>query len=269
MKLPVHRWTKEADHFDRVAREAARVLRPADPETLHRYGQLRRRRFDKEYCFRFLGGLKGKRVLDVGCGDGINSLTLAMLGAEVTGIDISSESIAVAQRRMSINGVSDRVRFICAPLERADIGSNKFDIIWCYAILHHVLPEIETVMSRLVHWAKPGAKFVIVEPINLCTPLRKLRFALFPPSEVTPGERPLEKREIEILMRKIPGLRRRHFRTFSRLDKLILPGGQYETASFGRRLLFDLLVSVDWILLSIPVFSFSAGTAVFTGSVNK
>ena len=269
MASRVDGWTSEADYFDHAAQESERKLRPVDPRTLHRYGRLRRRRFSKEYGFRLLGDLKGKRVLDVGCGDGINSVTMSMLGAEVTGVDISSGAIALAKQRMWINDVSERVHLHCAPIELASFASNSFDIIWCHAILHHVIPDLEAVMSRIVDWAKPGAQVIIMEPINLSSLLRKLRLALFRSPEATCGERPLERREIELLTQLIPGLRVRHFRALGRLEKLILPDGQYETAAFWRRLLYSLLLSVDWVLLSIPVFAFSASTAVFVGTIRK
>ena len=80
METTQDRWTTEADFLDRKAQDAAHKLRPVHPKTLHRYGDLRRRRFNKEYRFRLLADLTGKRVLDVGCGDGTNSVTLRCSG---------------------------------------------------------------------------------------------------------------------------------------------------------------------------------------------
>src|SRR5437762_12468076 len=108
------RWQQEAEFFDEWADVAAHSLQPIDPLSLHRYGSSRlRRRFNIEYRFRVLGSLAGKKVLDVGCGDGINAVLLAKLGAEVTGIDISPKAIELAERRAEISGVAGQTRFLC------------------------------------------------------------------------------------------------------------------------------------------------------------
>src|SRR3954454_19874570 len=52
-----------------------------------------------------LGGLRGRRVLDVGCGTGLWSVLLAQRGAEVWAIDISPRSVAVTRRRAEIHAV--------------------------------------------------------------------------------------------------------------------------------------------------------------------
>ena len=58
-----------------------------------------RARFNKEFRFLLLGDLRGKTLLDVGCGDSLNVALLAKMGAEVTGLDVSSGAVALARRR--------------------------------------------------------------------------------------------------------------------------------------------------------------------------
>ena len=97
-KLAEDRWKEEAAFFDRVAEQQAEALSPIDPLAFRRYSSPSlRKRFKEEFRFRILGDMRGKRVLDVGCGEGSNSLMLAKLGAQVTGIDISPRSIDVAR----------------------------------------------------------------------------------------------------------------------------------------------------------------------------
>jgi 2-polyprenyl-3-methyl-5-hydroxy-6-metoxy-1,4-benzoquinol methylase len=55
---------------------------------------------------------------------------LARMGARVTGIDVSPGAIDVARRRALVNGVADRVRFLCAPIEKAPLADREFDIVW-------------------------------------------------------------------------------------------------------------------------------------------
>ena len=121
------RWNSEAGFFDDEAQNSLAKIRPVLPEALRRYGVLRRSLWSKEYRFRLLGDLSGLRVLDVGCGDGANSVLLATLGAVVTGLDISPAAIRVAEYRAQINGVEERTRFICSPLELVDLENESFD----------------------------------------------------------------------------------------------------------------------------------------------
>ena len=77
--------------------------------------------------------LRDKTVLDVGCGDGLNSDVLGLLGARVTGIDISSGAIQLAGERCSVNGVT--VEFICAPLDRLRIAGRSLMSGWTHTYI--------------------------------------------------------------------------------------------------------------------------------------
>src|SRR5215470_3431964 len=99
------RWEEEARFFDAWAvKQRACAISPL---TLERYsfGETLRHRFSKEFRLRLLGDLRGKRVLDIGCGDGGNSALFAKLGARVVGVDISPGAIEVARERAIVNGV--------------------------------------------------------------------------------------------------------------------------------------------------------------------
>jgi 2-polyprenyl-3-methyl-5-hydroxy-6-metoxy-1,4-benzoquinol methylase len=264
------RWKEERDFFDSRVTESGRELQPADPLALARYGAPSpRRRFNKEYRFRVLKDLRGKRVLDVGCGDGINSILLAQLGARVTGIDISPESIKLAGKRAEINGVQASTQFVCAPLEVAEIAPDSFDIIWGDAILHHLIAALEVVMSQLLVWAKPGALMLFAEPVNFNHTLRRIRFMVPVKTEATPGERPLESPEIEILRRHLPDLQIRVFSLLGRLDRFILTSYNYERSSLPRRALANAIATLDYGLLSLPWVNHLGGTAVIYGHALK
>src|SRR5579862_381185 len=117
---------QEAQFFDRWAEQSVRTLQPIDPLVIVRY-QSPRKLYPKEYCIGLLGDLRGKHILDVGCGEGEDAVLLAKLGATVTGFDVSPGAIEVAKRRAELDGVSDRVSFICAPLMQAQLPWRKFD----------------------------------------------------------------------------------------------------------------------------------------------
>lgn len=256
--------SQEAGFFDRRADENARRLEPVDPAVLRRYarpGKL----YPKEYCFRLAGDVRGKSVLDVGCGEGEDAMLLASLGADVTGLDVSAGAINLATRRATLNGVSGRARFVCAPLQSANLPDRSFDVIWIDNVLHHVLDDLEVTLDALLRAAKPGALIVCCEPVNLNPTLRKIRFLVPVHTEVTPGERPLEKADLAILQDLVPGLRKRHFTFLGRLTRFVIPGFRYESAPLWRRVLCDLLHAFDRLLLGIPFFEGLGGMGVFFG----
>lgn len=247
------RWDSEARFFDRVAERVAARLERVDEATLERYRAARRPWFNKEFRFQCLGDLRGRHVLDVGCGEGTNTVLLARLGAQVTGIDVSPRSIEVSRRRAELEGVSGQVQLMCSPLEVAELPEARFDVVWVDGVLHHVLPVLEQVLERLVRWARPGALFVISEPVNLAPWLRRLRQHLPIHTDATPGERPLERAELELVERLLPGLERRSFGLLSWLGRLLLAEGyNYERSSRPRQQAVELLARADQVLLGLP-----------------
>ena len=255
---------QEADFFDRWATQRAKDLEPLDTLVLRRY-QTPGKVYPKESCFRLLGDLRGKAILDVGCGEGEDSILLASLGARVTGLDVSPGAIELARKRAALSGLSDRTDFLCAPLNAAALPGSTFDVIWIDNVLHHVLDDLEGTMRALLKSAKPGALVVCMEPLNLNETLRKIRFLVPVHTEVTPGERPLEKADLAVLERLIPGLRRRHFNLFGRLTRFVIPGHRYERAPAWRRALSDLIHWFDYAVLSFPVLRELGGMGVLHG----
>ena len=257
------RWRDEASFFDKAT--AAVDIAPIDPLTLARYQGPLRSRFSKEYRLRLLGDLHGKRLLDVGCGEGTNSVLLATLGANVTGIDISPKSIEIAQKRAAINRVAASCRFLCSPLETADLDANSFDIVWGDAILHHLIPELPLVLRKLAHWSKPGALMVFGEPVNFNQTLRRIRFMIPVKTDATPDERPLEAGEIAMLRQFLPDLRLRHFTLLGRLDRFVLVNYNYERSRWHRRAIVNCSAAFDSLALSLPGIRSLAGHAVIHG----
>ncbi|MGZ6124584.1 MAG: class I SAM-dependent methyltransferase [Myxococcales bacterium] len=260
------RLAQEAEFFDRRADENARRLQPVDDAILGRYRQPGKL-YPKEYCFRLLGDLRGKSILDVGCGEGEDAMIFARFGARVTGLDVSPGAIDLAKQRARVNGVAHRTRFICAPLHAASLPAQAFDVIWVDNVLHHVLDDLEGTMQALLEAAKPGATILCIEPVNLNKTLRRIRFLVPVHTEVTPGERPLEKADLATLERLIPGLRRRHFNFLGRLTRFVIPGYRYERAAPWRRALSDLIHFTDRVLLSIPRLEELGGMGLLHGRV--
>jgi len=89
---------------------------------------------------KMIGNVKGKKILDVGCGRGDLSLYLAQQGANVIGIDLSNNHIDLCKTRA--NDLNLKVNFMVMNAQVPDFEDNVFDIIVGSRIIHH-LPDIE------------------------------------------------------------------------------------------------------------------------------
>lgn len=98
--------------------------------------------------------LKGKTVLDVGCGGGILSESMAEKGAQVTGIDLGDKALKVAQLHSLESGVSVDYQLISVE-ELADKQPASFDIVTCLEMLEHV-PDPASVVAACAKLVKPG-----------------------------------------------------------------------------------------------------------------
>lgn len=99
-------------------------------------------------------GLYDKQVIDVGCGGGILSESLAKLGAKVTGIDMGTEPLNVAKLHALETGLSINYQRITAE-EKALESHGQFDVVTCMEMLEHV-PDPESVIQACAALVKPG-----------------------------------------------------------------------------------------------------------------
>ncbi|CAN5768525.1 hypothetical protein BH24ACI3_BH24ACI3_01100 [soil metagenome] len=92
----------------------------------------------------------GKKVLEVGCGIGTDTINFARAGADVTAIDLSSESLAIAKKRAEVFGLTDKIEFYEANAERlADfIPEEEYDLIYSFGVIHHS-PHPERILKHL------------------------------------------------------------------------------------------------------------------------
>lgn len=100
---------------------------------------------------------QGKRVLEVGCGIGTDTINFARHGAEVTAVDLSEESLSVARRRAEVFGLSDRIRFVSADAERLGeyVPREPYDLIYSFGVIHHT-PSPERAIRAMRAYAGPG-----------------------------------------------------------------------------------------------------------------
>jgi 2-polyprenyl-6-hydroxyphenyl methylase/3-demethylubiquinone-9 3-methyltransferase len=99
-------------------------------------------------------GLKGKQVLDVGCGAGLLSEAMAQRGAKVTGIDLAGGTIEAARRHAEQSDLAIDYRVISSR-DLVDAMANTFDIVVGYEMLEHV-DEPAHVVGDCAALAAPG-----------------------------------------------------------------------------------------------------------------
>ena len=110
-------------------------------------------------------GLSGKTVLDVGCGGGILSESIAQCGAKhVTGIDMAEKSLETAREHAALNHVSD-IAYRCVRVEDlAEEMPDGFDVVTCMEMMEHV-PDPASIVQACAKLAKPGG-MVFFSTIN-------------------------------------------------------------------------------------------------------
>jgi 2-polyprenyl-6-hydroxyphenyl methylase/3-demethylubiquinone-9 3-methyltransferase len=149
----------------------------ADPAELEKFANLAHRWWDKTSEFKplhainplrlnFIDGLvnlQGKRILDVGCGGGILSESMAERGADVTGIDLGDKALKVAKLHQLESGSKVDYRLISAE-DLAKEQPLSFDVVTCMEMLEHV-PDPEAIVRACAQLVKPGGS-VFFSTIN-------------------------------------------------------------------------------------------------------
>ena len=150
----------------------------ADPAELAKFSDLAHRWWDPESEFRPLHSinplrldwiqslvpLAGKRVLDVGCGGGILSDSMARKGAQVLGIDLAGKALRVAQLH-ALEAQTPNVQYREQSVEAlAEQQPASFDVVTCMEMLEHV-PDPASVVRACSKLVKPGG-WVFFSTIN-------------------------------------------------------------------------------------------------------
>jgi 2-polyprenyl-6-hydroxyphenyl methylase / 3-demethylubiquinone-9 3-methyltransferase len=140
----------------------------ADPAELRKFSDLAHRWWDPASEFKPLheinplrlgwidkrANLAGKQVLDVGCGGGILSESMAGLGATVTGIDLSEKALGVARLHLFESGCKVDYQHVGAEAFAAE-HAGRFDVVTCMEMLEHV-PDPSSTVAACARLAKPG-----------------------------------------------------------------------------------------------------------------
>ncbi len=156
-----------------------------DPAEIAKFSELAHRWWDPNSDFKplhdinplrldYIDGLttlRGKRVLDVGCGGGILAESMAQRGAQVIGIDLADKALKVAQLHVLESGNQVEYRNVSAENDARE-QPGQFDVVTCMELLEHV-PDPASTVAACAALVKPGGH-VFFSTIN-----RNLKSYLF------------------------------------------------------------------------------------------
>lgn len=102
---------------------------------------------------------KGKNILEVGCGAGIDLVRFARAGAVVTGIDLSSTALELARKNIDQNGLT-------ADLQKMDgecmqFADNIFDVVYAHGVLQYTA-DTEKMVTEIHRLLKPGGQAIMM-----------------------------------------------------------------------------------------------------------
>jgi SAM-dependent methyltransferase len=151
--------------------------------------------FPLEYAFHLVGDVRGRTVLDYGCGNGENSLPLVTRGARVIGIDVSNDLLTLARQRLLLHGVADSATFLAGSAHDLPLPDNSVDLVLGIAILHHL--DLRLAAREVHRVLKPGGLAIFQEPVRNSRLLKAIRAAIpYRSEEVSDYERPLTDEEL-------------------------------------------------------------------------
>jgi 2-polyprenyl-6-hydroxyphenyl methylase/3-demethylubiquinone-9 3-methyltransferase len=149
-----------------------------DPQELAKFSELAHKWWDPESEFKplhqinplrldwidQLASIKGKRVVDVGCGGGILAESMARRGGNVLGIDLADKPLKVAQLHAMEAGVANLDYRSVAVETLAAEQAGQFDVVTCMEMMEHV-PDPSSVVKACANLVKPGG-WVFFSTIN-------------------------------------------------------------------------------------------------------
>jgi SAM-dependent methyltransferase len=188
-RAEVARSASEATHTPdaRLIGDEANLARYLDPPAHTVY--------PLEYAYSLLGNVRGLTVLDFGCGSGENTLLLARRGARAVGVDISTDLITLARRRLALNGLPGGAQFIVGSAHDLPVETESVDVVFGIAILHHL--DLAATSREVHRVLKPGGRAIFQEPVRDSRLIRVLRRCVpYRQPDVSPFERPLTEREV-------------------------------------------------------------------------
>ena len=102
---------------------------------------------------------KGKRVLEIGCGNGADGVMFTSHGAHYTGVDLTPQAVDATRRHFAAEGLDGQFRLEDA--ERLSFADDSFDIVYSYGVLHHT-PAPQRAVHEVYRVLKPGGVALVM-----------------------------------------------------------------------------------------------------------
>jgi ubiquinone/menaquinone biosynthesis C-methylase UbiE len=190
-----------------------------------------------QVAFEWLGDLRGKRVLELGCGPGDYTIMMARRGAQVTAVDIAPASLAITHRRAEANRVHRAVQVNWMAAETLAFPAETFDWVVGFGLLHHadsmaLAPEVRRVL-------RPAGRALFREPLGANSVLQFVREHLpYRDKHRSLNEHPLDYAQIKQVGQHFRASRVREFYLFSMISRAV-----------GREMSFPALWALDEFLI--------------------
>jgi 2-polyprenyl-3-methyl-5-hydroxy-6-metoxy-1,4-benzoquinol methylase len=106
---------------------------------------------------------RGKKVLEIGCGIGTDTINFARCGAEVTVAELSDESMRVARQRSEVFELSDRISFHAGNAEELTsfVPVEPQDLVYSFGVIHHS-PHPERILEQVESYVRPGSTLKVM-----------------------------------------------------------------------------------------------------------
>lgn len=147
-------------YWDSHIHDLAVVTNPVGTPGFFR--QLDEYRYDKlNYLPRLVdfNAYRGKTLLEVGCGAGVDLVRFARAGAIVTGVDLSRTAIDLARQNMAQNGLSANLQIMDG--EALQFAGDSFDVVYAHGVLQYT-SNTEKMVSEIHRVLKPGGEAILM-----------------------------------------------------------------------------------------------------------
>ena len=127
------------------------------------FAEITRKRYQHHYhlpeLFAAMGPGAGRKLLEIGCGIGIDTVSLSEKGFDVTAIDLTESAIAISQERARKLNLS--INYLVGNVERLDFPDNTFDVVYSFGVIHHT-PHMRQAIREIFRVLRPGGTAYIM-----------------------------------------------------------------------------------------------------------
>jgi len=227
---------RDRAEIERSASEASKiVLKPLDRAQIERYlNPPADTPYGLEYAFHLLGDVRGKTVVDLGCGTGENIVPMLERGARVIAMDISPDLIAIAEKRLTDANLEASV--MVGSAYETGLPDESVDIIFCMALIHHL--DIKIVRNEMWRVLRKNGAIILKEPVRFSRGYAWVRSLLPAAEDISEYEHPLTREEWAIMIQPFKVEDTRYFRLpFVPLISRVLPSKSVAAMRASNRIL--------------------------------